>query len=136
MGALLGAEFLAAVGSETAPFAAPDRPAAFAAPAPAPPDSGTLHGNLHQPQQYHRGVQRVFCTSALISTRSEPNSRRFHDRKRAEGPWRSGRRRCRWRRSSGWPGAARRRGSAGPVPERVLDQVPRTDPRHPARRAR
>ncbi|MEU5300178.1 IS110 family transposase, partial [Streptomyces noursei] len=34
---------------------------------------------------YHRGLQRVFYTSALISIRSDPNSRRFYDRKRAEG---------------------------------------------------
>lgn len=86
IGALLGAEFLAAAGSEMAPFATPDRLAAYAGLAPAPPDSGKLHGNLHQPQQYHRSFQRVFCTSALISTRSDPNSRRFYDRKRAEGP--------------------------------------------------
>ncbi|WP_331755895.1 IS110 family transposase [Streptomyces sp. NBC_01643] len=85
IGSLLGAEFLAAVGSDMASFATPDRLAAFAGLAPAPHDSGKSHGNLHRPQQYHRGLQRVFYTSALISIRSDPNSRRLYDRKRAEG---------------------------------------------------
>lgn len=85
IGSLLGAEFLAAVGSDMGSFATPDRLAAFAGMAPAPHDSGKSHGNLHRPQQYHRGLQRVFYTSALISIRSDPNSRRFYDRKRAEG---------------------------------------------------
>ncbi|TDT97271.1 transposase IS116/IS110/IS902 family protein [Streptomyces sp. 846.5] len=85
IGSLLGAEFLAAVGSDMDSFANPDRLAAFAGLAPAPRDSGKTSGNLHRPQQYHRGLQRVFYTSALISIRCDPNSRRFYDRKRAEG---------------------------------------------------
>jgi transposase len=85
IGALLGAEFLAAMGSDMASFATPDRLAAFAGLSPAPHDSGKSHGNLHRPQQNHRGLQRVFYTSALISIRCDPNSRRFYDRKRAEG---------------------------------------------------
>ncbi|MEV0637778.1 hypothetical protein AB0I77_23105, partial [Streptomyces sp. NPDC050619] len=30
-------------------------------------------------------LQRVFYTSALVSVRYDPNSRKFYDRKRAEG---------------------------------------------------
>ncbi|MFJ9032494.1 IS110 family transposase, partial [Streptomyces sp. NPDC102274] len=35
--------------------------------------------------RYHRGLQRVFYTSALISIQKCEESRRFYDRKRAEG---------------------------------------------------
>jgi transposase len=85
IGPLLGAEFLAGMGSDLASFGSPDRLASFAGLAPAPRDSGKTSGNLHRPQQYHRGLQRVFYTSALISIRCDPNSRKFYDRKRAEG---------------------------------------------------
>ncbi|MEU9454508.1 IS110 family transposase [Streptomyces sp. NPDC048277] len=81
IGPLLGAEFLAGVGSDLTVFATPDRLAAFAGLAPAPHDSGKKSGNLH----YHRGLQRVFYMSALTSVRYDPNSRTFYDRKRAEG---------------------------------------------------
>ncbi|PWI05971.1 IS110 family transposase [Streptomyces sp. NWU339] len=85
VGAILGAEFLAGIGGSLDAFPTPDRLAAFAGVAPAPRDSGQVSGNLHRPQRYHRRLQRVFYTSALISIRCDPNSRRFHDRKRAEG---------------------------------------------------
>jgi transposase len=85
IGPLLGAEFIAAVGGDLAAFPTPDRLAAFAGVAPAPRDSGKTSGNLHRPQRYHRRLQRVFYTSALISIRCDPNSRAFYDRKRAEG---------------------------------------------------
>ncbi|MFB7497731.1 IS110 family transposase [Streptomyces sp. NPDC056161] len=85
IGPLLGAEFLAAVGGDLASFPTPDRLAAFAGVAPAPRDSGKTSGNLHRPQRYHRRLQRVLYTSALISIRCDPNSRAFYDRKRAEG---------------------------------------------------
>jgi transposase len=85
MGALLGAEFLAATGGDMIFFATADRLAGFAGLAPAPRDSGRVSGNLHRPRRYHRGLQRVFYTSALISIRCCPESRRFYDRKRAEG---------------------------------------------------
>ena len=85
IGPVLGAEFLAAIGSDITSFATSDRLASFAGLAPAPRDSGRVSGNLHRPQQYHRGLQRVFYTSALISIRCNPDSRRFYDRKRAEG---------------------------------------------------
>jgi transposase len=85
IGAVLGAEFLAAVGGSLDDFATPDALAAFAGVAPAPRDSGKVSGNLHRPTAYHRRLQRVFYTSALVSIRCDPNSRRFYDRKRAEG---------------------------------------------------
>ncbi|MFF3585355.1 IS110 family RNA-guided transposase [Streptomyces mirabilis] len=81
----LGAEFLAAVGGSLDEFDSPDALAAFAGVAPAPRDSGKVSGNLHRPLAYHRRLQRVFYTSALVSVRYDPNSRKFYDRKRAEG---------------------------------------------------
>ncbi|MGW8988298.1 IS110 family transposase [Streptomyces parvus] len=85
IGPLLGAEFVAATNGDMAFFATPDRLAGFAGLAPAPRDSGRVSGNLHRPKRYHRGLQRVFYTSALISIRNCAESRRFYDRKRAEG---------------------------------------------------
>ncbi|WP_369242465.1 IS110 family transposase [Streptomyces sp. R21] len=85
VGAILGAEFLVGIGGSLDAFPTPDRLAAFAGVAPAPRDSGQVSGNLRRPQRYHRRQQRVFYTSALISIRCDPNSRRFYDRKRAEG---------------------------------------------------
>jgi transposase len=85
IGPLLGAEFLAATGGNMDFFATPDRLAGFAGLAPAPRDSGRIRGNLHRPGQYHRGLNRVFYYSAMISLASCPESRRFYHRKRAEG---------------------------------------------------
>jgi transposase len=85
IGVLLGAEFLAATGGDMAAFGSADRLASFAGVAPVPRDSGRISGNLHRPQRYHRGLQRVFYTSAMISIRCSPDSRRFYDRKRSEG---------------------------------------------------
>jgi transposase len=85
IGTLLGAEFLAATGGDLTFFATPDRLAAFAGLAPAPWDSGRIRGNRHRPTRYHRGLQRVFYYSAQISIGCCPDSRRFYDRKRAEG---------------------------------------------------
>ncbi|MEV6601701.1 transposase, partial [Actinoplanes sp. NPDC051346] len=73
------------VGSDLTFFATPDRLAAFSGLAPAPHDSGKRSGNLHRPRHDHRGLQRVFYMSALMSVRYDPNSRAFYDRKRAEG---------------------------------------------------
>jgi transposase len=85
MGPKLGAEFLVAVGGSLDSFPTADRLAAFGGVAPAPHDSGKTSGNLRRPQRYHRRLQRVFYTSALVSAWSDPNSKRFYDRKRAEG---------------------------------------------------
>ncbi|MCX4468486.1 IS110 family transposase [Streptomyces albidoflavus] len=85
IGVLLGAEFLAATGGDMGAFAGPDRLASFAGVSPVPRDSGKVSGNLHRPTRYSRRLQRVFYTSALISIRCCDESRRFYDRKRAEG---------------------------------------------------
>jgi transposase len=85
IGPLPGAEFLAATGGDMDFFATPDRLAAFAGLAPAPRDSGRIRGNLHQPRRYHRGLNRVFYYSAMISITTCAESRRFCDRKRTEG---------------------------------------------------
>lgn len=84
IGVLLGAEFIAATGRMTR-FTSADQLASLAGVTPLPRDSGRVSGNLHRPQRYSRPLQRVFYTSALISIQSCPESRRFYDRKRAEG---------------------------------------------------
>jgi transposase len=85
IGLVLGAEFLAGTGGDMSVFASADHLAAYAGLAPAPRDSGRVSGNLHRPRRYHRGLNRVFYTSALISIQHNPDSRRFYDRKRSEG---------------------------------------------------
>lgn len=85
IGAVLGAEFLAATGGDLSAFDSADHLAAYAGLAPAPHDSGRIHGNLHRPRRYHRGLNRVFYTSALVSIQHNTDSRRFYDRKRGEG---------------------------------------------------
>ncbi|MFD7377691.1 IS110 family RNA-guided transposase [Streptomyces mirabilis] len=85
LGIILGAEFLAATGGDMTIFGTPDRLAGFGGVAPVPRDSGKISGNLRRPQRYNRRLQRVFYTSALFSIRHCEESRRFYDRKRAEG---------------------------------------------------
>ncbi|MFI0976428.1 IS110 family transposase [Streptomyces sp. NPDC021093] len=85
LGVILGAEFLAATGGDMSAFGTPDRLAGFGGVAPAPRDSGKISGNLRRPQRYNRRLQRVFYISALFSIRRCEESRRFYDRKRAEG---------------------------------------------------
>ncbi|MFF3404600.1 IS110 family transposase [Streptomyces sp. NPDC002659] len=85
IGPLLGAEFIAATGGDMNAFDSADRLAGFAGVAPAARDSGKISGNLQRPKRYSRRLQRVFYTSALISIRCCDESRRFYDRKRAEG---------------------------------------------------
>ena len=85
IGPLMGAEFLAATAGDMSRYGTADRLASLAGVAPVPRDSGNVSGNLHRPRRYHRGLQRVFYTSALISIRSCDQSRRFYERKRAEG---------------------------------------------------
>jgi len=85
LGIILGAEFLAATGGDMSAFGTADRLAGFGGVAPVPRDSGKISGNLRRPQRYNRRLQRVFYTSALFSIRHCEESRRFYDRKRAEG---------------------------------------------------
>ncbi|MFE2432664.1 IS110 family transposase [Streptomyces sp. NPDC059373] len=85
MGALLGAEFLAATGGDMEAFGTPDRLASFAGLSPVPRDSGRVSGNMRRPRRYHRGLLRAFYLSSMASLRSCPASRAYYDRKRAEG---------------------------------------------------
>ncbi|MCW8103671.1 IS110 family RNA-guided transposase [Streptomyces tauricus] len=85
LGVILGAEFLAATGSDMTAFGTADRLAGFGGVAPVPRDSGKISGNLRRPRRYNRRLQRVFYISALFSIRSCDESRRFYERKRAEG---------------------------------------------------
>ncbi|MFI6392559.1 IS110 family transposase [Nonomuraea sp. NPDC050540] len=84
IGVMLSAEFIAATGKMSR-FTSADQLASFAGVTPQPRDSGRVSGNLHRTQRYSRPLQRVFYTSALLSIQSCPDSRRFYDRKRAEG---------------------------------------------------
>lgn len=85
LGVILGAEFLAATGGDMDFFGTADRLAGFGGVAPVPRDSGKISGNLHRPRRYNRRLQRVFYISALFSIRYCEDSRRFYERKRAEG---------------------------------------------------
>ncbi|MHB9847637.1 IS110 family transposase [Streptomyces krungchingensis] len=85
LGVILGAEFLAATGGDMTAFGTADRLAGFGGVAPVPRDSGKISGNLRRPRRYNRRLQRVFYISALFSIRHCEDSRRFYERKRAEG---------------------------------------------------
>ena len=84
MGAILGAEFVVAVG-EICAFSSADRLAAYAGLVPAARDSGKRVGNHRRMQGGNKTLKRVFYQSAFASLRSAPESRAFYDRKRAEG---------------------------------------------------
>ncbi|WP_030211864.1 IS110 family RNA-guided transposase [Streptomyces bikiniensis] len=85
LGIILGAEFLAATGGDMSIFGTADRLVGFGGIAPVPRGSGMISGNLRRPQRYNRRLQRVLYTSALFSIRRSNKSRRFYDRKQAEG---------------------------------------------------
>jgi transposase len=84
-GVILGAEFIAATGGDMSAFASADRLAGVAGLAPVPRDSGRISGNLKRPRRYDRRLLRACYLSALVSIRSDPASRTYYDRKRAEG---------------------------------------------------
>jgi transposase len=84
MGAILGAEFLVAVGDICA-FESADRLAAYAGLVPAARDSGKRVGKGRRMRGGNKTLKRVFYQSAFASLRSTPQSRAFYDRKRAEG---------------------------------------------------
>lgn len=84
-GVTLGAEFLAATGGDMSAFDSVDRLAGVAGLAPVPRDSGRISGNLQRPRRYNRRLLRVCYLSALSSIRSDPASRTYYNRKRAEG---------------------------------------------------
>jgi transposase len=84
-GVTLGAEFLAATGGDMSAFESVDRLAGVAGLAPVPRDSGRISGNLKRPRRYNRRLLRACYLSAHIALRTDPASRRYYDRKRAEG---------------------------------------------------
>jgi transposase len=84
-GAILGAEFIAATGGDMGAFDSVDRLAGVAGLAPVPRDSGRISGNLKRPRRYNRRLLRACYLSALFSIRTDPASRTYYDRKRAEG---------------------------------------------------
>ncbi len=84
MGAILGAEFLVAVG-DIRTFESAERLAAYAGLVPAARDSGKRVGNHRRMRGGNKILKRVFYQSAFASLRSAPESRIFYDRKRAEG---------------------------------------------------
>jgi transposase len=84
MGALLGAEFLVAVGDLCA-FESADQLAAYAGLVPAANDSGKRVGNNRRMRGGNKVLKRVLYQSAFARLRSAPESRAFYERKRREG---------------------------------------------------
>jgi transposase len=84
MGAILGAEFLVAVG-DIRTFESADRLAAYAGLVPAARDSGKRVGYHRRMRGGNKTLKRVFYQSAFSSLRGCAESRAFDDRKRAEG---------------------------------------------------
>ena len=87
MGALLGAEFLLAVGGNLSAFDSADHLAAYySGLVPAANDySGKRVGNNRRMRGGNKNLKRVFYQAAFASLRSSPESRAFYDRQRAEG---------------------------------------------------
>ncbi|WP_415926016.1 IS110 family transposase [Streptomyces sp. AK02-04a] len=85
MGALLGAEFIAATGGDMDAFGTADRLASFAGLSPVPRDSGRVSGHMRRPRRYHRGLLRAFYLSAMASVRTCTASQAYYGRKRNEG---------------------------------------------------
>jgi transposase len=85
IGNMLGAEFIAATGGNMTAFGSPDRLAGVAGLAPVPRDSGKVSGNLRRPRRYSRRLLRMFYLSAQVASVHCSESKRFYQRKRAEG---------------------------------------------------
>ena len=84
-GVILGAEFVAATGGDISAFDSADRLAGICGLAPVPRDSGRISGNLKRPRRYHRRLLRTCYLAAQSAARTDPASRTYYDRKRAEG---------------------------------------------------
>jgi transposase len=84
-GIILGAEFLAATGGDMNAFDSADRLAGICGLAPVPRDSGRISGNLKRPRRYHRRLLRTCYLAAQSAARTDPASRTYYERKRAEG---------------------------------------------------
>jgi transposase len=66
-------------------FESADRLAGICGLAPVPRDSGRISGNLKRPRRYHRKLLRTCYLAAQSAARTDPASRAYYDRKRAEG---------------------------------------------------
>jgi transposase len=84
-GPLLGAEFIAGINGDLANYENADKLAGIAGLSPVPHDSGRITGNLKRPRRYDRRLLRACYLAAYNSIRTNPASRTFYDRKRAEG---------------------------------------------------
>jgi transposase len=84
-GIILGAEFLAATRGDMSAFESADRLAGICGLAPVPRDSGRISGNLKRPRRYHRRLLRTCYLAAQSAARTDPASRAYYERKRAEG---------------------------------------------------
>jgi transposase len=84
IGTVLGAELVAITGTMTR-YRSSAALAAHAGLLPVPRESGTIAGHERRPTRYHRGLRKVLFQSALTAIRVCPVSRRYYDRKRAEG---------------------------------------------------
>ncbi|MFB7398256.1 transposase [Streptomyces sp. NPDC056191] len=82
---LLGAEILAVIGGDMDLSGSPDRLATYAGLAPAPRDSGKVGGNRHRPKRCHQRLQRALFLAAMSHITRCSESRRYSDRKRADG---------------------------------------------------
>nr|AAF08611.1 unknown [Mycobacterium avium] len=82
-GVILGAEFLAATAHER--FRLRRSSCRRVGLAPVPRDSGRISGNLKRPRRYDRRLLRACYLSAQIAIRTDPASRTYYNRKRAEG---------------------------------------------------
>ncbi|MES4886193.1 transposase [Streptomyces sp. NPDC000349] len=70
MGALLGAEFIAATGSDPEAFGMADLLASFAGLSQVARGSGRVSGSMRRPRRDHRGMLRAFHLSAMASLRT------------------------------------------------------------------
>ncbi|XVQ06862.1 transposase [Spirillospora sp. CA-255316] len=85
MGTMLRAEFVAATGGDMDTSGNADHLAGYVGPAPAPRDSGRVSDNPRRPRRFHRALLQVSYLSSMVSLRTCPASRAYHDRKRFEG---------------------------------------------------
>ena len=84
-GVILGAEFLAAIGADMSAFDSADRLAGICGLAPVTARFRRISGNLKRPRRYHRRLVRTCYLAAQSAARTDPASRAYYDRKRAEG---------------------------------------------------
>ncbi|MDQ0956041.1 transposase [Streptomyces phaeochromogenes] len=85
IGYILGAEFIAATGGDMSAFGSPDRLAGVAGLAPVPETRARSAATSADPRRYSRRLLRMFYLSAQVAAVCCLESKRFYQRKRAEG---------------------------------------------------